>query len=385
MASITDVVPTGGTEGDTVTITGAGFGASQGGGGVTFDGQAASITSWSDISVVCTVPSGVSEKNVDLVVTGSDLSTDTEKFWRFELTGIDDVDWNSKGIFQYAPFAEVNSRTIAQSHDINRALERIEWLKRGSSSSVAVTNADSPYTPSSTLPYTRLLVDTSGGAVQINFPPVAGNSQIIEVTKITSDANLVTLQGDGAETIYLKGPGSQNTQKLYAQSDMIRVTPAGGEWVTIGESLLPHACHLRNTNGTAGYLSAQYAWVAMDTTIYDPLGMSTLAVHPLATEIDVLRDGSYLVIGRSNLYVGTTRYTHRTIIRVNNVQESEIEAYTGGNQTYSIISQRFDNLVAGDTFRFELFNDSGATRTMLGYTGNPPAHTFIMVIEQGRG
>jgi YD repeat-containing protein len=68
--SITAVTPSSGTAGASVTITGTNFGAVQGTGKVTFNGAAASITSWSNTSIRATVPVLVSSGNV--VVTSGD-------------------------------------------------------------------------------------------------------------------------------------------------------------------------------------------------------------------------------------------------------------------------------------------------------------------------
>lgn len=68
--TVTLIDPSSGTEsgGTSVTITGTNFEASQGTGGVTFDGVAATIDSWSDTSIECTTPAG-SVGNVDVVIT----------------------------------------------------------------------------------------------------------------------------------------------------------------------------------------------------------------------------------------------------------------------------------------------------------------------------
>jgi RHS repeat-associated protein len=62
--SITSLSPTSGSPGAAVTISGSGFGASQGAGFVTFNGQPAPITSWSDTSIGVTVPGGANTGNV---------------------------------------------------------------------------------------------------------------------------------------------------------------------------------------------------------------------------------------------------------------------------------------------------------------------------------
>lgn len=61
-----------GETGDSITITGTGFAATQGSSTVKFNGTAATINSWSATSIVCTVPLGASTGNVVVDVGGND-------------------------------------------------------------------------------------------------------------------------------------------------------------------------------------------------------------------------------------------------------------------------------------------------------------------------
>jgi RHS repeat-associated protein len=67
---IASLSPTSGKPGTPVTITGVGFGATQGSGTVTFNGAQATPTSWSDTSIVVPVPSGAMTGNVVATVAG---------------------------------------------------------------------------------------------------------------------------------------------------------------------------------------------------------------------------------------------------------------------------------------------------------------------------
>jgi hypothetical protein len=68
--SITSLNPTSGPAGTSVTISGAGFGATQGTSTVTFNGTAAAPTNWSATSIVAPVPSGATTGNVTVTVGG---------------------------------------------------------------------------------------------------------------------------------------------------------------------------------------------------------------------------------------------------------------------------------------------------------------------------
>src|SRR5208283_489138 len=68
--SITNVNPTSGAVGTSVTITGTNFGATQGTSTVKFNGTAGTPTSWSATSIVVPVPSGATTGNVIVTVGG---------------------------------------------------------------------------------------------------------------------------------------------------------------------------------------------------------------------------------------------------------------------------------------------------------------------------
>jgi RHS repeat-associated protein len=69
-AGILGISPTSGLVGASVTITGVNFGSTQGSSTVTFNGTAASPTSWSATSIVVPVPSGASSGSVVVTVAG---------------------------------------------------------------------------------------------------------------------------------------------------------------------------------------------------------------------------------------------------------------------------------------------------------------------------
>ena len=68
--SITSLNPASGHAGSQVTISGTNFGASQGGGGVKFNGLDAIITNWSTSSIIALVPASASTGNVVVTADG---------------------------------------------------------------------------------------------------------------------------------------------------------------------------------------------------------------------------------------------------------------------------------------------------------------------------
>ena len=68
---VSAVTPNDGMVGDTVTIAGSGFGAQQNSSTVTFNGTTASVQSWSDTSIVTTVPAGATSGSLVVTVNGT--------------------------------------------------------------------------------------------------------------------------------------------------------------------------------------------------------------------------------------------------------------------------------------------------------------------------
>ena len=66
--SITSLSPTSGAVGASVTITGSGFGNSQGSSTVKFNNTAATTTGWTSTSITATVPTGATTGNVVVTV-----------------------------------------------------------------------------------------------------------------------------------------------------------------------------------------------------------------------------------------------------------------------------------------------------------------------------
>jgi hypothetical protein len=74
LPNISSLSPTSGAVGTAVTITGTNFGATQGTSTVSFNGTAATVTSWSAGSIAATVPNGATTGNVVVTVGGQSSS-----------------------------------------------------------------------------------------------------------------------------------------------------------------------------------------------------------------------------------------------------------------------------------------------------------------------
>lgn len=96
---------------------------------------------------------------------------------------------------------------------------------------VGITNASSPYTVLATTGVIR--ADASAGAITVNLPTavgIAGREYHIFRTDITQSTNLITIDGNGTETI-----DSNLTYTLYP-AEWIKLESDGANWQVIGRS-----------------------------------------------------------------------------------------------------------------------------------------------------
>jgi YD repeat-containing protein len=77
--AISSASPASGAAGTAITISGSNFGATRGTGSVSFSGTAASITSWSDTSIVAAVPALTSSGNI-VVTSGNGIVSNSMSF-----------------------------------------------------------------------------------------------------------------------------------------------------------------------------------------------------------------------------------------------------------------------------------------------------------------
>lgn len=104
--------------------------------------------------------------------------------------------------------------------------DSIETLVRGGGSQ-SVVFADSPVTADGVKKSYH--VSTAGGNVQINLPAAAGvTGARITVVKTTGDANTVTVEGDGAETI-----NGELNQVIDTQWTALTFLSIGTGWVLV--------------------------------------------------------------------------------------------------------------------------------------------------------
>src|SRR5262249_19235939 len=76
LAQVTSTLPTSGVGGAQVTVNGSGFHNTQGSGSIAFNGQTATVVSWSDTQIVARVPAGTRTGPVRVTVNGFSSNQD---------------------------------------------------------------------------------------------------------------------------------------------------------------------------------------------------------------------------------------------------------------------------------------------------------------------
>jgi hypothetical protein len=91
---------------------------------------------------------------------------------------------------------------------------------------VSIVNSDSPYTAAAV---EVIIADATSGAITVNLPDAAGNTgRRYSIKKVDATANLVTIDGDGGDTI-----DGQTTKVLSDQYDSVTVVSDGTNWFII--------------------------------------------------------------------------------------------------------------------------------------------------------
>ncbi len=88
-----------------------------------------------------------------------------------------------------------------------------------------VTTAASPYNVVYTTGYHVILVDATAGAITVNLPTAVGNTSKLDIKKIDSSANTVTVDGSGAQTV-----DGGATAVLQVQYESIELVSDNANW-----------------------------------------------------------------------------------------------------------------------------------------------------------
>lgn len=231
ITSLSDNTP---TNGQSITITGTGFGATQGSGSVVVGGVTQTVTSWSDTSITITVVRGVNRYGTSLTLTVSDgTNSDTDSVtlqpdagWAFVLLGTlgstgvlvtspalasgDGVHYETVGgdVVVYSDGTFSADPTVTE-FDFEAWTPSLGWgsiatqtLTSGSSGTLARTNANDTSTATGSVTILATLARTNAN----DTSSASGNTTVIGTISRTNQNDTVvavgttTIQGTLAKT-----------------------------------------------------------------------------------------------------------------------------------------------------------------------------------------
>jgi hypothetical protein len=95
----------------------------------------------------------------------------------------------------------------------------------------SIDDSDSPYTVLAT--DRTILADSTSGAITINLPAAASNTgRVLKIKKTNAGGNLVTIDGNSAETI-----DGEATATLWFQNDVYELVCDGSNWYALNEAV----------------------------------------------------------------------------------------------------------------------------------------------------
>lgn len=202
--TLTDISPNLGTVGDAITLTGTGFGNTQGASTVSFAGTAATPSAWSDTSITVPVPAGASSGRIIVTVSGQ-VQADYARSW-FEVidASITSATSHLKAQDETADGADDRRYARAAYYNdlLNFFLNRIESRVLN----LAVVTSGASYTVGATTNVVVINKDT-GSATAVTLPssPATGLTVTVKDGKGDAATNNITVSAasgniDGSAT-----------------------------------------------------------------------------------------------------------------------------------------------------------------------------------------
>lgn len=181
--------------------------------------------------------------------------------------------------------AQYGMVTIVSDQEANK------WLTTGSNSLTDILTSVTTVTTT----YTALdsdeiiIADASGGAFTVTLPAVSGVPDGKEYTVIKSDTstNLVTIDGNGSETI------NDDTTKAIGNrygSITMKADVTGGKWLMTGTTSSAHTLYpRRSVTSTGNILASDYAVIADATAAAITLTLPALSTVPDGKKFHIKR------------------------------------------------------------------------------------------------
>jgi RHS repeat-associated protein len=349
--SITSLSPTSGTIGTSVTITGSGFGTTQGTSTVKFNGTTATVTSWSSTSIHATVPSGATTGNV--AVTVSNVASNGVNFTIVSITSLSPtsgavgasvtINGGGFGTTQGTSTVTFSSSKIAtvtnwSANSITAtvpsgAITGNVVVKVGTTTSNGISFMVAATPTMTSLSPTSGAIGTSVTITGTNFGSTQGSSTV------KFNGTTATPTSWSATTIKAPVPAGAATGNVVVHSSGVDTngkpfTVTSGAFTTTGNMLVFHSLFTATllTNGkvlfTGGQGSSGGNAVA-DGELYDPVAGAFSATGSLigarfSHSATLLDDGTVIAVG------GAIRDVHGNV-----VPQSTAELYNPANGTFS--------------------------------------------------
>lgn len=237
-----------------------------------------------------------------------------------------------------------------------------------SSAILAVTTKTTTYTALTT--DDLILCDTSGGAFTITLPTAAGNTgKTLVFKKTTSDTSILTIDGNGAETI----DGLANI-KMGAQNDFVKIVSDGTNWRIIEDGILVSTILRLSADQTISNVTDTR--VNPDVATLDTLGAFNTSTYVYTAQ----RPGTYTFSGYYG-YPNDTDGTRWVSYKKNGGSVVYVAATNAGTATNaSRVAFTFDLVMAAtDTFEFWTYHDAGGSLNLLG--GSTPTSLSIKRVK----
>ncbi|MFH1453022.1 MAG: beta-propeller fold lactonase family protein [Armatimonadota bacterium] len=309
--SVTDIDPLSGSSGETVTITGSGFGSSQGTSSVSFNGtDATSVTSWSDTRIVCEIPPGASTGNVS--VTVNSVSSSGYAFTVFYRAYVLNGDSNTISIIRTSDhtaigtiggFSAPDNASIAVTSNgsfiyvTNSDANTVSVIRRSDYGLAATIDVGSnpngiSINPDSSLVY---VVNRDSGNVSVIR---TSDNTVTATIAVGVNPNGVCFTPDGSFA-YVTNSGSNNVSVINVSNNTVSETVNVGT-EPINPAITPNGNFVYVTNGTSNNVSVIRT---SDNTV-----TATIAVGVRPFGLTVTPDGS-------GVYVGNATSSNMSVIR----------------------------------------------------------------------
>jgi hypothetical protein len=281
--AISALSPAAGAVGASVTISGSGFGATQGSSTVTLNGTSATPSSWSDTSIVVTVPSGATTGNI--VVTVNGLSSNGANFTVLAVS-----------IASLTPAsAPVGASVTITGSGFGTIQQDVSTVSFNGTTAVAISWSDAKVVA-------VVSNGTTSGPVSVTVGGVTSNSLNFTVTAPPSITSVSPNTGAAGAQVSITGSGFGSVQG----SGTVQVGSKAGTVVSWSDTSVVATVATGSVSGTAqvrqsGVGSNSVAFTVVTATITSVSPTS----GPAGTQVTISGSGFGSLQGAGQVWLGT--------------------------------------------------------------------------------